>query len=585
MVTETSLPTRAVRRDRPRRWPAVLAVLLAVTPIVVATVRAVSDGWRPVSDDALVAIRAADVLSSHPPLVGQASSVSLVAPSPLNDPGPLQFDVLAIPVALFGQAAGVAIGTALVNIAAIAVIALVVWRRGRANAVVLAMVVVAALTWSMGSELLYDPWPPHVPLLPSLAVAFLAWGLAEADHVWLPVAVGIGSYIEQTHLTFGIVVPALIAVGMGFGVAQEVRRRRTGGAPQGMRWGVAFGLAVIVGVLAWSQPVIEQVTQPDGNLGRIVDAARHPPGAVIGGTGAVRLTATVLAEPPFWLRDSFTDTFRPADAPRGASANSVDDAGAMTFVPAVLVLVAVVGVLLALAVAAERRKRPDVRRLVVLALVALGIGLFTASRVTTAVVGLAPYQFRFLWPIAAFLTFTVAYGTAAVLPWARVPRARVVLPGVALGLVALLTVLNLPATPAGAGSQIESWSYPVVRDLERQLARADLPSKVYVDWSGTRYLEPFSAAIMAALRDRDVTFLTDDAFLLRHLGPEREYDGRNATARIVYRDGAVARQRRIGAFRRVAFHAGDGDRTTVGVFVGPVDATPPPWTVSDRSGA
>ena len=59
-------------------------------------------------DQALLEIRARDVLTAHHPLLGTASSAALNRDQvvPLNHPGPLMFDVLALPVRLFGGGPG-----------------------------------------------------------------------------------------------------------------------------------------------------------------------------------------------------------------------------------------------------------------------------------------------------------------------------------------------------------------------------------------------------------------------------------------------------------------------------------------------
>ena len=76
---------------------------MAVLPIVVAAVRAIVQHWRPIGDNALVALRAHDVLTSHQPLLGTWSSASLEAGTNLNHPGPLLFESVALPVKLLGS--------------------------------------------------------------------------------------------------------------------------------------------------------------------------------------------------------------------------------------------------------------------------------------------------------------------------------------------------------------------------------------------------------------------------------------------------------------------------------------------------
>jgi hypothetical protein len=70
------------------------AHVLAWLPFVFAAARSVASGWRPVSDNAVIALRSWDVLTAHAPLVGQATRLA----SGVYDPGPLQYWLLTLPV-------------------------------------------------------------------------------------------------------------------------------------------------------------------------------------------------------------------------------------------------------------------------------------------------------------------------------------------------------------------------------------------------------------------------------------------------------------------------------------------------------
>jgi hypothetical protein len=101
-VTPTP-PSRVVpgRGTGPAERGLLLVVtVLAVLPVVVATVRAAARGWLPVGDNAYFAIRARDVLTEHHPLLGTWTSASVSAGTDFNNPGPLLFDLLAIPAKL-----------------------------------------------------------------------------------------------------------------------------------------------------------------------------------------------------------------------------------------------------------------------------------------------------------------------------------------------------------------------------------------------------------------------------------------------------------------------------------------------------
>src|SRR5690348_3745776 len=73
-----------------------VAHLAAWTPFIYALIRALQDGWIPVSDSAVIALRSWDVLSAHGTLVGEASRLA----HGVHDLGPLEFWLLTLPVHL-----------------------------------------------------------------------------------------------------------------------------------------------------------------------------------------------------------------------------------------------------------------------------------------------------------------------------------------------------------------------------------------------------------------------------------------------------------------------------------------------------
>lgn len=201
-----------------------LSVLAALLPGLVASARAVAGDWLPISDNAYFAIRAHDVLSGQVPLLGMATSVSLEAERALSHPGPLLFDLLAVPVTLLASANGIAIGIGLLNAAMIVGLALVSFRIGGAGLVVVAMLPTAALCWSMGSELLFDPWQPHSLLLPFLCWLFLVWGMTTGD-VILPWAAAVGSLIVQSHISYGSIWSPALALWGATALGLRLRAR------------------------------------------------------------------------------------------------------------------------------------------------------------------------------------------------------------------------------------------------------------------------------------------------------------------------------------------------------------------------
>ena len=89
-----------------RAAPHVVVWILLLAPMV----RSMARGWRPLGDDATIAIGAWRALSLHPPLLGQLTSAT--GGSNASDPGPLEYWLLG-PFVHLDPGQGVLIGSAL----------------------------------------------------------------------------------------------------------------------------------------------------------------------------------------------------------------------------------------------------------------------------------------------------------------------------------------------------------------------------------------------------------------------------------------------------------------------------------------
>jgi hypothetical protein len=519
------------RLARNLAWGAVLAALI---PVVVAAFRAVQHEWVPVGDNGLIAIRARDVFSSHPPLLYTWSSASVSAGFGFNHPGPLLFDLLAVPTALTDSWAGLAIGAALINAATVIGIAVFAYRRGGPLLSTAATAVTAALCWTMGSSLLFDPWSPNSLLLPFLLFLLLVWSMSCGDLVALPFAAGVGSLLLGTNLGFGLLVPVIVLWGL-IGLTVALRRRRRSDPES---WPVvrrrmvrAVVIAVGVFVVCWIQPVIEQLTgDGEGNLTRASRALGDIP-ATLGAEHGLQLFAGAASR---WMQPW---SLRAGDW----SYASVGLAAAVTVVGA--------GILIACFVIARRRRDDVATALVITAAVAAATGLVSSIRTPTDPLGvLAGYQTRWLWGLGAFLTFAVV----ATLARAFVPDGRRSLQVVAgfTALTLVLVVVNLPTRHEG--SDAPDYTQPVVRDLNRQIADLEGTGTLFVDWRGEPRSQNYGSATLAELERRGIPFKVQDQVLVRSLGSNRRFTGTNATEELRVRTGDDADHLR-GA-RRVAFH-------------------------------
>jgi hypothetical protein len=516
---------------------AALCVVAAVLPVIVATTRAIAGDWRAIGDNAYFSIRAADVLTEHHPLLGSWTSASIAIGLDVNNSGPLLFDALAIPVRIGGPNAGLAVGVALINIASILGIAAVARRQAGPTAVVVAMAAATGLGWALGSELLFEPWQPHSLLFPFLCFLFMVWALVCGDVALLPWAVGLASYIAQTHVGYSVVVPAL---GAGAVVVAGVRLWRSRHVdPQGWRarrrrTSRSIVVAAIVALACWAQPVIEQIFgEGRGNLGRLASSFSDT-GARVGLSDAPRYVATLVALPPWWGRPSVSEAFVP-----GAELPSLGSA---------LIGLGVVAVLLAVGLrAAWRRSDWPVTSLVLTGVAVLAVALMGAATMPIGIFNLASHQMRWLWPVAVFVTFVLAM--AAITAGGR--RAGRVTVGLLAAATLALSMLNLPSMNARVGPAADANAIPTVRELLPQLASLSDERGVLIDVTGERFAEPYTFPVMVELQHLDVPWFVEDPGLVRQVGPARAYEGQ-ASLRLFVREGDAAHHIPDGA-RRVAF--------------------------------
>lgn len=509
------------------RWLIPIATLVTVAPIVVATVRALANGWLAIGDNANFLIRSRDVLTEHHPLLGTWSSASNALGEPVNHPGPLMFDLFAIPAKL-GGSGGLAVGVALVGIACVIGIAVFAARAGGAQLALTSLAASAGLAWTMGPSLLYDPWNPHVVLLPFLFLLVLVLGMALGDVRALPFAVVVASLVVQTHLTYALLVPALGVVG----VVLLVRRR----GHEVLRPAL---LALVVLVLAWAQPLIDQVTG-DGNIGTLAGgfgASEDSVGAELG----ARVVAEVLSTPPWWARPSFEGALRVPTAQPTHVGGEPNVAGLPSPVVTVMSLAALGAVLVGTWVMTHRRDDDVASAALFVSVAAVTLALLAAVTQPLSNLGLTSHQIRYLWPIGTF-------ASAALL--LALTRRRFSFVGPLLAIV-VLSVLNVPAHAATVGPANDVDVVPVMRELASQLDDLDVDEPILYDTAGIRLAEPWTSAVLAALAERSIEFRVEEETWVRQLGEGRRADG-EATWRMYLREGADAEETPEGA-RRVAF--------------------------------
>jgi len=491
------------------------ALLVAVNlPILVATTRALARGWQPLGDNGILLVRARDVGTSHHPLLGTWTSASIVVNQQLNNPGPLYFDAIAPTIRLLGPWVGLAVGVMLVNMAASSLAVVAGRRIGGAETGTQTMVAVAVavvgLQFALGSELLFDVWQPNALVLPFFAFLVVATVLATGDVVMAPWVAGLASLLVQTHLSHAVIVAA---VTLGAAVLAAVNLRRRGERPPWRR--PALWTAAVL-VLAWIQPLIEQVTGPgEGNLSRIAGAAGGGNADTYGGKLAARLVAEVVTGP--WFSRSTYGGGIPSTASGG------DLSGLPSFPVAAGVLVLLLAVLAGLTVIVGRTGRPRLATMLAVAAGALVAVTVALAISPVSIIGVAAHQMRWLWPVAALATAALLATSLTALQAQRALSRGAL--AVATGAVVVVAALNLPTFRNTAGPSQDAPRLRQAQALVNQLEVLHGRGPIRFDPTGLRYAEPFSGLIMAQLQDLGVPLVVDDEVLVRQLGEGRRDDG------------------------------------------------------------
>ena len=514
------------------RWPSwLLPAVVAALPAATACVRLLRARWLPIGDNGYFAVRARDVLTEHHPLLGAWSSGSQVVGVDVNNLGPIQLDLLWPFVKLLGLGPGTIVGVTLVNGLCAAGVAIVAHRRAGAVGAWLAAATAAALSWTLGTELLVEPRQHHALVLPFLLCLVLAWSLADGDTPLLPVAAVAATYVAQTHLTF--LVP-LGAVGVVALAAMVLRLRRpvedTDARPR-VR-GPAL-VTVVLLVLLWLQTVVEELQKGQGNVSSVWEAARTET-EELGVDGGTRTLAAIVRPFVGWLPPGFAE-FDPNRQTLSAGT-------------AALTLVVLGAALGALALVARRRADRTMGALLLVVGAALAGGWYAVITSPEGQFGVLASNFRWLWPIGALSTFALVLGVVRAAAASR-PDPRVV---VGVATVAVTVALwALPASHQGPGPDDGRALIEVSRDLLDQMHDLDVDGTLLIDRRGNYFGEPFSYVVFAALQDRSIEFesaLPQDA---RRFGEKRAYDG-TADATLTLVTGVPAEAPRSGA-RRVAF--------------------------------
>jgi hypothetical protein len=406
----------SLRRAAPRLGEGLLTLaagLAAATPVVSATVKAVQAGWVPLADRGIIATRAHDVLTSHPPLVGQYTLAGEVTGKVTHSLGPMLFWLLA-PTAYNGSDVGMTITMGTLNTLCIVGCVALARRRGGRVLMVASACAIALMCQSLAAETFHDVWNPSAGLWPFTLTIFLCWSVACGEYKLLPLTVVAASFTVQTHLTYLPPTLALLAVGLGGLAVGWVARRRRKAPGLRRRAKVGWALATLLAAaLCWSATVEGQLTEHPGNLTLVAEAAtKHK--ATLGGEVGWHAVVHAVGVTPWWLqtpKSRWQRKYEVRSTPTALARRSTIAA------LAALVVVALVGAL---------RRRRDVATLALTALVLCPALAAVAASTPTPPLLSATLGYTMWWgsQVGMVVWLTLAWAAWLVLAWSARGVAR-----------------------------------------------------------------------------------------------------------------------------------------------------------------
>jgi hypothetical protein len=473
------------------RLSVVAVVAVAASPILIAAVSLRDRSWFPTGDWAGLVWRTSQVGTRDTPLVGFDSVKGWA------HPGPLLFWI-ADPLyrLMSGDPRSLVWTAAIINVAVVAALAAVAWRRGGWPLLLATMGFTAVLIHGISPERTVDLWVSHLPLLAFLLTVFLVWETALGAPSALLVAAGVASFTAQTHLAYvslnAVLAVWLLAWCLRWPLLLPADDPSTAelSRPPWERWRTALRRAVVVALVLWIGPLLDAAFDLRNPWHIARSFGSHTPR--IGLVQAVGLVGRYVRPDGPWMGGS---------EPTGRDFLSVQGSGALPLLLAVGVLVACLRI-------GQQRRLTDVVALTTLAL-SLMIGAIPAA--AQIPVPNEVYYSQWLKVVGGLVWFTVAWtGWRLAEPAVRSVSARRVAAVALAGAVVVLGAGSSWGQAAAVDPPLED-AGRVVRSLDAQLRPAGLSrNEVIRVVRRGEYFHIYGAGVTYALLDAGYDVVTDE---------------------------------------------------------------------------
>ena len=196
-----------------------------------------------------------------------------------SHPGPLSFYLLAPTYRLTGSAAwSLLAGMIVLNLVAIALALWLAHRRGGPRLTIAVAALIVVLVRGYGFDVVTQPWNPYLPLLFWLVVLLAVWGVLDGRQAHDRAGHRRRLAVRADPHAVPRAVPRAWA---------PCASRRWRGGHCGIRCERnetyrVLGTSAVVGLVLWSPPVYDQLTNDPGNLRMIADYFRNPPEDPVG---------------------------------------------------------------------------------------------------------------------------------------------------------------------------------------------------------------------------------------------------------------------------------------------------------------